>query len=938
MLDRNTDHISTNKKLIHHQESSHKDIENRSNYDNYDNYKNIVYLKQEANKAIIVNSFDSCNRKINKHISNFERNIDDKIRNLDLVLSEMSLSIDNQIKNSRLKEIKAETCFLTGKSNNSRDCNDCSNTNNAYSTNRASLSTNNTSSLIDVSNLDTIINYFEDRKCSLLKEFTNKGHLKQSNINNHSCFESYKKGLLLGNGVKRRSLFSEIKQPNGLFYLESFEKKNLKELEANHDNHGSDNGNVYLDNNYTTNKKKKQSCITEQYSKEEDNLRLSNSNVSDCIEEVCNNDNKKNRSLVTDTTTNTHDQIKNIRTTLNELSKAGKFSNNKFSIFNSNNNNNLGATPCFNRLVNNNDNNLNRYDFTFVKRSLSMNGMRNKFLYTIGKNLTFSKNENMVNKTIEKKSVNSNIGNRDDCFSKTRNITSKVTDDKQVSFGNDNHDYVENDINNNLSDDTIKNSKNKAVIDNNNNRILETTTRQDIGAAMVCDASIKSTSNFCIKNSKDVNSNESNRDNIMKSMQELLTKGLVISNSNSNSNKNNINKENNNDNDNMNDECFKDTNYNIRNNVKDNRIDNTLNNRNNSFNKNTNDERIRNSYNIIKDKISSNYNTSNINAKNNNNNNTNFNKSFNSNLTLSINKQNNKNNNNNKYSYANNNKSFIEDKNAFANSLVNILNKTVIDDTITESMLNHNETKTNIDVNNINNNNLINSNNTVKNSKIIENMLQTESKNKYISENTMQNTNSVNINKQEYNIKSNTNNNINIYLNNLSNKVNNNNSNNNNIQDIKFNFNNKMENSNNNSNNSSTFNYMNSTTTNNNINKAYNNNNNNITTCIQEVSSSYNIGYQITDESDINSDDDDEVVNSKFIPEWANDKSYIRKAVETQIANNTINRVFKREKIENFDLGIIFSNIKIMTRGDSADWRLDNTISSKAIKMRLFNN
>ena len=73
-----------------------------------------------------------------------------------------------------------------------------------------------------------------------------------------------------------------------------------------------------------------------------------------------------------------------------------------------------------------------------------------------------------------------------------------------------------------------------------------------------------------------------------------------------------------------------------------------------------------------------------------------------------------------------------------------------------------------------------------------------------------------------------------------------------------------------------------------------------------------------------------------FVPEWAKNIKEINNLVTNQINSNLIDKVFTREKIENFDMSIVFSNIKLPPRGDSVDWRGDLTLEKK-IKKTLFN-
>jgi hypothetical protein len=98
--------------------------------------------------------------------------------------------------------------------------------------------------------------------------------------------------------------------------------------------------------------------------------------------------------------------------------------------------------------------------------------------------------------------------------------------------------------------------------------------------------------------------------------------------------------------------------------------------------------------------------------------------------------------------------------------------------------------------------------------------------------------------------------------------------------------------------------------------------------------------WEITDNSDSTSDDTDSIFDlniglktpyfkkKKTGPAWANDKAYLNKRV---IEQKTLNykEIFGKCKIDNLDLNLIFSEEKYnCNRGDSADWKLDNTLSS----------
>lgn len=105
-------------------------------------------------------------------------------------------------------------------------------------------------------------------------------------------------------------------------------------------------------------------------------------------------------------------------------------------------------------------------------------------------------------------------------------------------------------------------------------------------------------------------------------------------------------------------------------------------------------------------------------------------------------------------------------------------------------------------------------------------------------------------------------------------------------------------------------------------------------------------GYEITDQSGSSSDDkkdsdsDDKLFGTpvfknlkipKYIPKWANDKKYINERVLYQKNYVDYNTIFGICKVDNLNLNLIFTNTKKeynQPRGDSADWKLDNTISS----------
>lgn len=98
--------------------------------------------------------------------------------------------------------------------------------------------------------------------------------------------------------------------------------------------------------------------------------------------------------------------------------------------------------------------------------------------------------------------------------------------------------------------------------------------------------------------------------------------------------------------------------------------------------------------------------------------------------------------------------------------------------------------------------------------------------------------------------------------------------------------------------------------------------------------------YELTDETPNSSDmeDTDDYLDflnqkkKKTNPEWALDKTYIKKKIVEQNNLKQNEEVFgKREKIEYLDLKNIFSTAgsEFDIRGESADWKMDNTISSR---------
>jgi len=92
--------------------------------------------------------------------------------------------------------------------------------------------------------------------------------------------------------------------------------------------------------------------------------------------------------------------------------------------------------------------------------------------------------------------------------------------------------------------------------------------------------------------------------------------------------------------------------------------------------------------------------------------------------------------------------------------------------------------------------------------------------------------------------------------------------------------------------------------------------------------------YELTDETPKSSDyeESDDNKKKKRNPQWALDKIYIKQRILEQNDQNIYEEVFgKRHKIEYLDLGNIFTNAnsEFDIRGDSADWKMDNTMSSR---------
>lgn len=97
--------------------------------------------------------------------------------------------------------------------------------------------------------------------------------------------------------------------------------------------------------------------------------------------------------------------------------------------------------------------------------------------------------------------------------------------------------------------------------------------------------------------------------------------------------------------------------------------------------------------------------------------------------------------------------------------------------------------------------------------------------------------------------------------------------------------------------------------------------------------------YEITDKSE-SSDEDSDYKNEtpnfkrekkqKEIPKWAKDNNYIFKRTQYQKKYLNPKIIFGQCKIDHLNLNVIFytEKQKYNKRGDSADWRLDNTLSS----------
>ena len=101
-------------------------------------------------------------------------------------------------------------------------------------------------------------------------------------------------------------------------------------------------------------------------------------------------------------------------------------------------------------------------------------------------------------------------------------------------------------------------------------------------------------------------------------------------------------------------------------------------------------------------------------------------------------------------------------------------------------------------------------------------------------------------------------------------------------------------------------------------------------------------GYEITDQSGSSSSSENKISDNendffkmkKTIPEWANDKNYLKQLILEKKSRDNILKIFGKLKISNLDLNLIFNTNKksYKNRGDSADWKNDNTNSSKMYK------
>ena len=106
-------------------------------------------------------------------------------------------------------------------------------------------------------------------------------------------------------------------------------------------------------------------------------------------------------------------------------------------------------------------------------------------------------------------------------------------------------------------------------------------------------------------------------------------------------------------------------------------------------------------------------------------------------------------------------------------------------------------------------------------------------------------------------------------------------------------------------------------------------------------------GYEITDRSYSNSSSDNKysddgiefVKKKKVIPDWAQDHVYLNNLITMKNTKENKRLIFGKLRINNLDLNLIFNTNKksYILRGDSADWKNDNTNSSKVFKEDLIN-
>jgi hypothetical protein len=101
------------------------------------------------------------------------------------------------------------------------------------------------------------------------------------------------------------------------------------------------------------------------------------------------------------------------------------------------------------------------------------------------------------------------------------------------------------------------------------------------------------------------------------------------------------------------------------------------------------------------------------------------------------------------------------------------------------------------------------------------------------------------------------------------------------------------------------------------------------------------MGYEITDHTGSDSDSDaietSEHRKEKEIPTWASNLKFINALILEKNKPQNVRKIFGRLKVSNLDLNYIFNTNKksYKIRGDSADWKHDNTNSSKIYKEDL---